>query len=152
MGKDYYIQSAGIDVPVVSLDVIRRKHKLSPTDKSANGHGGYANHSSVNADVKSLPTYLGNLGYRVGLAGKWHGDSALVTLSLILLIVRSLFSTHLFTSVKVIKRTNSLVDFPSPSAAVQTNANFSFVVMTGLSSASRKPGCSQKLCDSVRNS
>ena len=37
MGKDYYIQSAGIDVPVVSLDVIRRKHKLSPTDKSANG-------------------------------------------------------------------------------------------------------------------
>lgn len=35
-------------------------------------HGGYANHSSVNADVKSLPTYLGNLGYRVGLAGKWH--------------------------------------------------------------------------------
>ena len=35
-------------------------------------HGGYANHSSVNADVKSLPTYLGNLGYRVGLDGKWH--------------------------------------------------------------------------------
>lgn len=35
-------------------------------------HGGYANHSSVNVDVKSLPTYLGNLGYRVGLAGKWH--------------------------------------------------------------------------------
>ncbi|MCS2813093.1 sulfatase-like hydrolase/transferase [Bacteroides ovatus] len=32
-------------------------------------HGGYANHSSVNADVKSLPTYLGNLGYRVGLPG-----------------------------------------------------------------------------------
>lgn len=35
-------------------------------------HGGYANHSAVNADVKSLPTYLGGLGYRVGLAGKWH--------------------------------------------------------------------------------
>ena len=35
-------------------------------------HGGYANHSAVNADVKSLPTYLGKLGYRVGLAGKWH--------------------------------------------------------------------------------
>lgn len=33
-------------------------------------HGGYANHSSVNADVKSLPSYLGELGYRVGLAGK----------------------------------------------------------------------------------
>ena len=27
-------------------------------------HGGYANHSAVNADVKSLPTYLGKLGYR----------------------------------------------------------------------------------------
>lgn len=35
-------------------------------------HGGYANHSSVNADVKSLPSYLGELGYRVGLSGKWH--------------------------------------------------------------------------------
>lgn len=33
-------------------------------------HGGYANHSSVNAGVKSLPGYLGELGYRVGLAGK----------------------------------------------------------------------------------
>ena len=37
MGKDYYIQSSGIDLPIVSLDAIRRKHKLSPTDKSANG-------------------------------------------------------------------------------------------------------------------
>ena len=37
MGKDYYIQSAGMDMPVVSLDAIRRKYKLSPTDKSANG-------------------------------------------------------------------------------------------------------------------
>ena len=37
MGKDYYIQSSGMDMPVVSLDAIRRKHKLSPTDKSANG-------------------------------------------------------------------------------------------------------------------
>lgn len=35
-------------------------------------HGGYANHSQVNADVKSLPHYLKDLGYRVGLAGKWH--------------------------------------------------------------------------------
>ena len=35
-------------------------------------HGGYANHSRVNDDVKSLPSYLGELGYRVGLAGKWH--------------------------------------------------------------------------------
>ena len=37
MGKDYYIQSLGADIPVVSLDAIRRKYKLSPTDKSANG-------------------------------------------------------------------------------------------------------------------
>lgn len=37
MGKDHYIQTAGLDVPVVSLDAIRRKHKISPTDKSANG-------------------------------------------------------------------------------------------------------------------
>lgn len=35
-------------------------------------HGGYANHSRVNSDIKSLPHYLKALGYRVGLAGKWH--------------------------------------------------------------------------------
>lgn len=34
-------------------------------------HGGYANHSSVKSDMKSMPYYLSNLGYRVGLAGKW---------------------------------------------------------------------------------
>ena len=37
MGKDHYIESVCADLPVVSLDAIRRKHKLSPTDKSANG-------------------------------------------------------------------------------------------------------------------
>lgn len=37
MGKDYYIRTAGKDLPVVSLDAIRRKNKLSPTDKAANG-------------------------------------------------------------------------------------------------------------------
>lgn len=35
-------------------------------------HGGYANHSTVNRDVKSMPYHLSQLGYRVGLAGKWH--------------------------------------------------------------------------------
>lgn len=37
MGKDYYVESVGKDIPIVSLDAIRRKHKLSPADKSANG-------------------------------------------------------------------------------------------------------------------
>lgn len=37
MGKDYYIESRCADMPVVSLDAIRREHKLSPTDKAANG-------------------------------------------------------------------------------------------------------------------
>lgn len=37
MGKDYYIRSLNKDIPVVSLDAIRRKHKISPTDKSGNG-------------------------------------------------------------------------------------------------------------------
>lgn len=37
MGKDHYIQSLKTDLPVVSLDAIRRKHKISPTDKSGNG-------------------------------------------------------------------------------------------------------------------
>ena len=37
MGKDHYIETSGIALPVISLDDIRRKNKLSPTDKSANG-------------------------------------------------------------------------------------------------------------------
>lgn len=37
MGKDYYIQSLKTDIPVISLDAIRRKHKIQPTDKSGNG-------------------------------------------------------------------------------------------------------------------
>ena len=35
-------------------------------------HGGYANHSRVRNNVRSMPTYLGKLGYRVGLTGKQH--------------------------------------------------------------------------------
>lgn len=37
MGKDHYIQSLKSDMPVISLDAIRRKHKYSPTDRSATG-------------------------------------------------------------------------------------------------------------------
>lgn len=37
MGKDHYIQTLGKETPVVSLDAVRRKHKISPTDKSGNG-------------------------------------------------------------------------------------------------------------------
>lgn len=37
MGKDHYIESFCPDIPVVSLDAIRRKYKISPTDKSGNG-------------------------------------------------------------------------------------------------------------------
>lgn len=36
MGKDHYIQSLDKDILVVSLDAIRRKHKISPTGKSGN--------------------------------------------------------------------------------------------------------------------
>jgi putative nucleotidyltransferase with HDIG domain len=37
MGKDHFIKKQYPDWPVISLDDIRRKHKLSPTDKSATG-------------------------------------------------------------------------------------------------------------------
>lgn len=37
MGKDHYIQSLRTDVPVISLDALRRKYKYSPTDRSATG-------------------------------------------------------------------------------------------------------------------
>ena len=34
--------------------------------------GGYKNHSAVKKGTKSIVHYLNDLGYRVGLAGKWH--------------------------------------------------------------------------------
>jgi predicted kinase len=37
VGKDHYIRTLQQDVPVISLDAIRRKYKVSPTDKAANG-------------------------------------------------------------------------------------------------------------------
>ncbi len=37
MGKDYYIHTLDPEIPIIGLDDIRRKHKWSPTDKSANG-------------------------------------------------------------------------------------------------------------------
>ncbi len=35
-------------------------------------NGGYANHSSIKENVRSMPQFLNELGYRVGLTGKWH--------------------------------------------------------------------------------
>ncbi len=37
MGKDYYIASHNKDVPVISLDDIRRQHRIDPTDRKRNG-------------------------------------------------------------------------------------------------------------------
>lgn len=37
MGKDHYINSLNLDIPIISLDAIRRKNKISPTDKKRNG-------------------------------------------------------------------------------------------------------------------
>lgn len=37
MGKDYQILKMNIDVPVISLDDIRRKYGIDPTDKRRNG-------------------------------------------------------------------------------------------------------------------
>ncbi|RYZ51381.1 MAG: HD domain-containing protein [Sphingobacteriales bacterium] len=37
MGKDHYLATHAKGLPVISLDEIRRKHKLKPTDKSASG-------------------------------------------------------------------------------------------------------------------
>ena len=38
MGKDYYLHKLDADIPIISLDNLRRKYKISPTDKSGNGH------------------------------------------------------------------------------------------------------------------
>ncbi|GHU98784.1 heparan N-sulfatase [Bacteroidia bacterium] len=35
-------------------------------------HGGYPNHSAIRPGIKTMPVYMSELGYRVGLAGKWH--------------------------------------------------------------------------------
>ncbi len=36
-GKDHYLQQYCVDWPVVSLDAVRRQHKIAPTDKRGNG-------------------------------------------------------------------------------------------------------------------
>lgn len=35
-------------------------------------HGGYSNQSAIRNGITTMPTYLTELNYRVGLAGKWH--------------------------------------------------------------------------------
>ncbi|OOG18568.1 poly(A) polymerase [Sphingobacterium sp. CZ-UAM] len=37
MGKDHYIANHNRDVPVISLDDIRRQHRIDPTDRKRNG-------------------------------------------------------------------------------------------------------------------
>ena len=37
MGKDHYINTLSPDIPIISLDAIRRKYKFSPTDRAATG-------------------------------------------------------------------------------------------------------------------
>ncbi|MCW8311381.1 AAA family ATPase [Sphingobacterium sp. InxBP1] len=37
MGKDHYISTLPEDVPIISLDDIRRKHRIDPTDRRRNG-------------------------------------------------------------------------------------------------------------------
>lgn len=37
MGKDYYISTLNKDLPIISLDDIRRQHRIDPTDKKRNG-------------------------------------------------------------------------------------------------------------------
>lgn len=37
MGKDHYLNTAGRELPVISLDAIRKRLKLDPKDRSANG-------------------------------------------------------------------------------------------------------------------
>lgn len=37
MGKDHYIKNLNLDIPIISLDDIRRKHKIDPTDSKRNG-------------------------------------------------------------------------------------------------------------------
>lgn len=37
MGKDYYISTLNKDLPIISLDDIRRQHRIDPTDKRRNG-------------------------------------------------------------------------------------------------------------------
>lgn len=35
-------------------------------------HGAYPNHGTIHEEVRTLPQYLREVGYRVGLSGKWH--------------------------------------------------------------------------------
>lgn len=59
-GKDNYIQSRYKDWPVVSIDDIRRKHKISPTDKKGNGQAIQMAKEQARVFLRSKKSFVWN--------------------------------------------------------------------------------------------
>ena len=70
MGKDYYIQSLDSDIPVISLDAIRRKHKISPVDKRRNGWVVQEAKEQVKAHLRAGQDFIWNATNITGLMRK----------------------------------------------------------------------------------
>ena len=103
MGKDHYIETSGTNLPVISLDDIRRKNKLSPTDKSANGW-------VVQEAKKQARAYL-----RKGQGFIWNATNITVMMRFQLI---NLFAEY-GARIKVVwRKQNREREYPLPEAAL----------------------------------
>ena len=59
-GKDNYIRKELRDWPVVSIDAIRRKHKISPTDKTGNGQAIQMAKEEARVFLRSKTSFVWN--------------------------------------------------------------------------------------------
>lgn len=59
-GKDFYIQKAHPDWPVVSLDELRRTHKISPADKKRNGWIGQLAKEKAKTYLRKKQSFIWN--------------------------------------------------------------------------------------------
>jgi Predicted kinase len=59
-GKDYFIRKNYPNTPVISLDVLRRKHKISPADKKRNGFIGQTAKEEAKMFLRKKQSFIWN--------------------------------------------------------------------------------------------
>ncbi|MEM9824187.1 MAG: AAA family ATPase, partial [Bacteroidota bacterium] len=59
-GKDYFIEKNHPDTPIVSLDALRRKHKISPANKKQNGFVGQLAKEEAKVFLRKKQSFVWN--------------------------------------------------------------------------------------------